>query len=252
MSISIMSYCWRVPCATNSCKLVLMKLADHASDDGVCWPSWGHLVRHTGLSRATIARALSDLETAGYISRTSRSGTSTMYNIHTEAIKKATPFEIRSMNGKGYQGETPIDPSQDETTPSQDETPTRLKVTPPPSHGETVIIIEPPVEPKYKPEKSDIEMRKEELRMLYAEWVKHSGSETDKKAFKKHLDPVVDKYGQSFVSTAIGEYFRLLDDRRFMSVRRFAETAPAYMKKKVMRGIDPHSDMPPDEQLKHQ
>lgn len=236
-----MTYAWRVPCPNNSAKLVLMKLADHASDDGVCWPSWGHLVKHTGLSRATVARALSELEKAGFISRQSRTGTSTMYTINTDAIKKATPFDCRSHNGKGYQNETTIDPSHDETTPSQDETPTRLTVRPPPSHGETLIIREP----------KDESSIKQTLRLLYDTWCHCSGGTTDKKQFKQYVEPLLSRYSEAKLNAGIKRYFELLENKRFMSVRRFSETAAAYMQQKQSAGYDPHSDMPIEEQMKY-
>jgi len=244
MSISIMTYAWRVPCPNNSAKLVLMKLADHASDDGVCWPSWGHLVKHTGLSRATVARALSELEKSGFVSRESRTGTSTMYTIHLDAIKKATPFEVRGHNSKGYQGETPIDPSRGETTPSQDETPTRLTVRPPPSHGETLTIREPSEE--------TINETKERLLAIYLVWCSCSGGNMDKVQFAKAIKPLLPRYTDKELIQGVKNYFDLLEDKKYMSVRRFGETAAAYIKAKITRGIDPNSDMPPEEQAKYE
>ena len=222
MSISIMTYAWRVPCPNNSAKLVLMKLADHASDDGVCWPSWGHLVKHTGLSRATVARALSELEKSGFVSRESRTGTSTMYTIHLDAIKKATPFEVRGHNSKGYQGETPIDPS----------------------HGETLTIREPSEE--------TINETKERLLAIYLVWCSCSGGNMDKVQFAKAIKPLLPRYTDKELIQGVKNYFDLLEDKKYMSVRRFGETAAAYIKAKITRGIDPNSDMPPEEQAKYE
>jgi biotin operon repressor len=48
-------------------KLVLLKLADNANDDGLCWPSREHIVRHTGCSEATVKRTLRSLKRKGFI-----------------------------------------------------------------------------------------------------------------------------------------------------------------------------------------
>lgn len=248
MSISIMTYAWRMPCAENSDKLVIMKLADHASDDGYCWPSWGHLVKHTGLSRATVARSLGRLEDAGVIRREPRPGTSTMYFIDVDKIKKMTPPDQRGHNSKGYQGETVIDPSHDETTPSHGETPGSLTVRPDPSHGETQIIREPKQEPKGTSDTIDVVGR---LRSAWKVWNEITGSKpSNAEEFKKRWKPVVSKYNTSEISSAIRLYVGETD-RRYWSFRRFPDDIGKYMKPKRVAKIDPFSDMPIDEQKKY-
>lgn len=174
-----------------------------------------------------------------------------MYTIHVEAIKKATPVDIRGHDSKGYHGETPIDPSHDETTPSQDETPTGLKVRPPPSHGETQIIKEPSVKPSSK-QQDDV---RERLRVLHTAWCIASGGTCDKNQFKLYIEPLLSKYTNVQLSSAIQGYFKALSDKKFMSVRRFAETVAAYIKKptfgSAVHGIDSHSDLPIEEQIKY-
>lgn len=43
MSIAIMSAVWNTYDGTPARKLVLLALADHANDEGVCWPSLGRI-----------------------------------------------------------------------------------------------------------------------------------------------------------------------------------------------------------------
>lgn len=50
-------------------KNVLLALAEHANPDGKCWPSWKRVAAMVGCSRATVARAIRDLEEAGLIRR---------------------------------------------------------------------------------------------------------------------------------------------------------------------------------------
>lgn len=53
-------------------KLVLLKLADNANDEGVCWPAMGYLQNHTELSRSSLLRALKSLEEKGFLTITRR------------------------------------------------------------------------------------------------------------------------------------------------------------------------------------
>jgi DNA-binding transcriptional ArsR family regulator len=249
MSISLMTYAWRIPCAENSDKLVLMKLCDHANDDGVCWPSWGHLVKHTGLSRATVARSLGRLEEAGILSRESRTGTSTMYTIHDEVMKSLTPVELRGHKSKGYQGETPVDPSHGETRGSHDETTTRLTVTPPPSHGETLIIKEPTNKPSVE---SDTRSR---LAYCYKYWLKETKlkeSLQSKKDFATRITPLLSRYVDDQLCRGFHWYVEDLGDLKYVSLRRFCEDHEKYVPQKRRvhwpQGIDKWSSEPVEEQ----
>ena len=59
-------------------KFVLVKLADQASDDGICWPSYKTIAKHTGMSERTVQRHIHDLHREGLIrieqSRDEKSG----------------------------------------------------------------------------------------------------------------------------------------------------------------------------------
>ena len=50
-------------------KWLLVTLCDYANDEGICWPSTFTLAHKTGMRRATVARKLNFLESAGYIRR---------------------------------------------------------------------------------------------------------------------------------------------------------------------------------------
>lgn len=66
MSMKAMIWAWTVP-ATPTQKLVLLKLADNANDDGMCWPSKRYMTEHTGLSASAIKDAIRSLEEAGHV-----------------------------------------------------------------------------------------------------------------------------------------------------------------------------------------
>lgn len=48
-------------------KLVLIKLADHANDKGICWPSYEHIAGQCEMSKRTVIRHIDELEKQGLI-----------------------------------------------------------------------------------------------------------------------------------------------------------------------------------------
>jgi len=74
MSIEASSWAWRLQGLTASQKLVLLALADHANEDGICWPGQKSISKKTGLSERTVKRARSDLEKKELISVERRPG----------------------------------------------------------------------------------------------------------------------------------------------------------------------------------
>ena len=69
MSIHYISQAWKTPVSDYRAKLVLLKLADNASDEGIAWPHIDTIASETGLSRRTVFRALDRLEADGIIER---------------------------------------------------------------------------------------------------------------------------------------------------------------------------------------
>ena len=72
MSIRAIAWALQVRTGSPTTKLVLIKLADNANDDGVCWPAMSHIARHTELSRSTVVRHIAALEAAGLVIVTRR------------------------------------------------------------------------------------------------------------------------------------------------------------------------------------
>ena len=66
MSIDATRWAWGVQIQATR-KIVLLSMADRASEDFECWPSIARLVYDTCLDRKTIMDAVSDLEKAGHI-----------------------------------------------------------------------------------------------------------------------------------------------------------------------------------------
>lgn len=72
MSVKIMSMAWEIEGLTSTQKLILLKLADNASDEGYCYPGIKIIEKHTGLSRRAIQCGISELEKIGYLQKSSR------------------------------------------------------------------------------------------------------------------------------------------------------------------------------------
>ena len=67
MSVKVMSYVWDIPSFKGSDKLVMLCLADHADDRGLCWPSIDTIARKSGVSSTTVKSTLKKLEAAGWL-----------------------------------------------------------------------------------------------------------------------------------------------------------------------------------------
>lgn len=65
MSVKVMSYVWDISLFKGSDKLIMLCLADHADDAGVCWPSIETIARKSGVSPTTVKATLKKLEAGG-------------------------------------------------------------------------------------------------------------------------------------------------------------------------------------------
>lgn len=78
-------------------KLVLIKLADNANDQGECWPSFQHIADQCEISRRSVINHVNELESAGILKRIRRDGpkgnTSNLYLITIPSESLALPSE---------------------------------------------------------------------------------------------------------------------------------------------------------------
>ncbi len=82
---------WRIQGLSGTEKLVLLALADNANDAGECFPSMSMLAQKTCVCERAVRNAIRDLEASGYVSSSSRAGTSTLYRINTTPAPDAAP-----------------------------------------------------------------------------------------------------------------------------------------------------------------
>lgn len=62
MSIKYLNLAWETVVDSPGEKLVLLKLADNANDDGSCWPSLATICRQTGLSKQAVINCIKKFE----------------------------------------------------------------------------------------------------------------------------------------------------------------------------------------------
>lgn len=91
MSIQIMSQVWNGFPGNGSRLLALLSLADHANDDGLCWPSMNSIANKIRLSRSQAQRVVHGLIEDGYLVVVGNHaggvpGASRRYRIVTEAL----------------------------------------------------------------------------------------------------------------------------------------------------------------------
>lgn len=83
MSIKVMTEVWEHSQQEGGALLVLLALADHANDQGYCWPSVPTLAKKARLSERHVRRILSDLQETGELEIEARTGRSNYYRVVT-------------------------------------------------------------------------------------------------------------------------------------------------------------------------
>jgi DNA-binding MarR family transcriptional regulator len=74
MSVKIMSLVWDATDISPTEKLMLLSLADHANDEGVCYPSAARLAKKTSLSERSVRSCVKRLSDAGWLVVSRNSG----------------------------------------------------------------------------------------------------------------------------------------------------------------------------------
>ncbi|ECU2862413.1 winged helix-turn-helix transcriptional regulator, partial [Salmonella enterica subsp. enterica serovar Schwarzengrund] len=69
MSMSLMAKAMNIKVGNPLRKLVLIKLADNANDNGECWPSYQHVADQCEVSRSTVKSHIRALEEMGLLKR---------------------------------------------------------------------------------------------------------------------------------------------------------------------------------------
>ncbi|EAA8821873.1 helix-turn-helix domain-containing protein [Salmonella enterica subsp. enterica serovar Tennessee] len=115
MSMNLMAKAMSIKVGNPLRKLVLIKLADNANDNGECWPSYQHIADHCECSKSAVKEHISALIKLGLMTKENRVGvnngkgnTSNVYRLHLTS----TPVPPKSTGGSPKS--TPVPP---ESTP---------------------------------------------------------------------------------------------------------------------------------------
>ncbi|EEG5918232.1 helix-turn-helix domain-containing protein [Salmonella enterica subsp. enterica] len=123
MSMNLMAKAMSIKVGNPLRKLVLIKLADNANDNGECWPSYQHIADHCECSKSAVKEHISALIKLGLMTKENRVGvnngkgnTSNVYRLHltsTHVPPESTPPVPPESTG-GSPKSTPVPP---ESTP---------------------------------------------------------------------------------------------------------------------------------------
>ena len=110
MSMMLMVQAMKTEVGSPLRKLVLMKLADNANDQGECWPSYRHIAAHCEISRRSVMRHINDLEQSGLLQKRMRmtptGNTSNLYVITLPGATLSLGGDRESLGG--CQSVTPV------------------------------------------------------------------------------------------------------------------------------------------------
>lgn len=96
MSVHVSSACKKLD-YTGAKRAVLLEFADHANDDGICWPGNARIMYNTGLSKSAVKKAISELREKGVLVvmeyHEGGRGRIPIYRVRPEKGPRKTPFE---------------------------------------------------------------------------------------------------------------------------------------------------------------
>ena len=99
MSMDLMVKAMKAKVGNPLRKLVLIKLADNASDSGECWPSYQHIADQCEIAKSTVRKHIKQLADSGFLTVTNRKGPKgNSSNIYTLTLCRqiASPIPLDS------------------------------------------------------------------------------------------------------------------------------------------------------------
>ncbi|KAA8555092.1 helix-turn-helix domain-containing protein [Pseudomonas marginalis] len=120
MSMDSMVKAMKVKVGNPLRKLVLIKLADNANDQGECWPSYQHIADQCEIDRSTVRKHIKQLAAQGFLRIENREGpkgnSSNLYYLVLGRVgQNSTPVGPES-TGVGAQPTAPVGPESTRTS----------------------------------------------------------------------------------------------------------------------------------------
>ncbi|NQD78374.1 helix-turn-helix domain-containing protein [Pseudomonas sp. CM27] len=124
MSMELMVKAMKTKVGNPLRKLVLIKLADNASDQGECWPSYQHVAEQCEIDRSTVRKHIKQLEVQGLLRIENREGpkgnSTNLYFLTLSGVgRKSTPVGPES-TGVGPQPTGGVGPESTRTSHSSE------------------------------------------------------------------------------------------------------------------------------------
>ncbi|MCG9697446.1 helix-turn-helix domain-containing protein [Shewanella sp. Isolate11] len=123
MSMELMVKAMKAKVGNPLRKLVLIKLADNASDSGECWPSYQHIADQCEITRRSVMTHVKDLEKEGFLRREFRKGekgnSTNIFHLNLVSINTQLPSEGDSLPSEGDS----LPSEGDSLTPSESPSP---------------------------------------------------------------------------------------------------------------------------------
>lgn len=124
MSVKLTSYVWD-GCAATGMKLssvvIMARLADFSSDEGVCWPSIATIARQIGAGESTVRTAIAKLEKEGWLTRRQRRqgnrNASNVYQLNVMKLRAAAISQLSESDASNSDA-SDSDPSKFEASKS--------------------------------------------------------------------------------------------------------------------------------------
>ncbi|EAA5202335.1 helix-turn-helix domain-containing protein [Salmonella enterica subsp. enterica] len=111
MSMNLMAKAMSIKVGNPLRKLVLIKLADNANDEGECWPSYQHIADQCEVSRSTVKSHIRALEDMGLLKREfRRKGELNQSNVFYLTLDNAQQIPPESGGAGAYRGGAGADP----------------------------------------------------------------------------------------------------------------------------------------------
>lgn len=90
MSIKALNWAWEQATTSSGQKLVLLALADHANDDGHCWPGMKRIADKCAMSARQVSSHVANLEKAGLVSLNRRIKDNNQYSTYDYQLNFAS------------------------------------------------------------------------------------------------------------------------------------------------------------------